>query len=56
MNKDNVALFLKLQHIPSGDTIWAVTTHLHWDPKFNDVKTFQVGVLLDHLETLLGNL
>lgn len=52
MNKDNVALLLKLQHIPSGDSIWAVTTHLHWDPKFNDVKTFQVGVLLDHLETL----
>ena len=53
MNKDNVALYLKLQHIQSGETLWAVTTHLHWDPKFNDVKTFQVGVLLDHMEALL---
>ena len=53
MNKDNVALFLKLQHIQTGEMLWVVTTHLHWDPKFNDVKTFQVGVLLDHMETLL---
>lgn len=53
MNKDNVALYLKLEHIQSGETVWVVTTHLHWDPKFNDVKTFQVGVLLDHLESLL---
>lgn len=53
MNKDNVAIYLKLQHIQSGESVWVVTTHLHWDPKFNDVKTFQVGVLLDHLESLL---
>ncbi|KAL3240292.1 CCR4-NOT core exoribonuclease subunit CCR4 [Nakaseomyces bracarensis] len=53
MNKDNVAIYLKLQHIQSGEVVWVVTTHLHWDPKFNDVKTFQVGVLLDHLECLL---
>lgn len=53
MNKDNVALYLKLQHIQSGENLWVVTTHLHWDPKFNDVKTFQVGVLLDHMESLL---
>lgn len=52
MNKDNVAIYLKLQHINTGEIVWAVTTHLHWDPKFNDVKTFQVGVLLDHMESL----
>ncbi|CEP64003.1 CCR4-NOT core exoribonuclease subunit CCR4 LALA0_S09e07426g [Lachancea lanzarotensis] len=50
MNKDNVALVAQLQHIKSGEHVWAVTTHLHWDPQFNDVKTFQVGVLLDYLE------
>ncbi|KAG0655696.1 Glucose-repressible alcohol dehydrogenase transcriptional effector [Monosporozyma unispora] len=53
MNKDNVALLMKLQHIQTGESVWCVTTHLHWDPKFNDVKTFQVGVLLDHLQTLI---
>ncbi|SCU96447.1 LAMI_0F06590g1_1 [Lachancea mirantina] len=53
MNKDNVALIIKLQHIKSGDQVWVATTHLHWDPQFNDVKTFQVGVLLDHLEKLI---
>lgn len=53
MNKDNVAIYLKLQHIKSGESVWVVTTHLHWDPHFNDVKTFQVGVLMDHLENLI---
>ncbi|KAH3902885.1 related to Glucose-repressible alcohol dehydrogenase transcriptional effector [Saccharomycodes ludwigii] len=53
MNKDNVSLYTKLHHIKSGENIWVATTHLHWDPKFNDVKTFQVGVLLDHLEKLV---
>ncbi|QLL34064.1 hypothetical protein HG536_0F03890 [Torulaspora globosa] len=53
MNKDNVAIYLKLEHIESGEHVWLVTTHLHWDPQFNDVKTFQVGVLMDHMEDLL---
>ncbi|SCU84763.1 LANO_0C02322g1_1 [Lachancea nothofagi CBS 11611] len=53
MNKDNVALVVKLQHVKSGEHIWAATTHLHWDPQFNDVKTFQVGVLLDHMEKII---
>ena len=53
MNKDNVALITKLQHLQTGEPVWCVTTHLHWDPKFNDVKTFQVGVLLDHLQSLI---
>ena len=53
MNKDNVALITKLQHIQTEEVVWCVTTHLHWDPKFNDVKTFQVGVLLDHLQKLI---
>lgn len=53
MNKDNVALFVKLQHLKTNEQIWVTTTHLHWDPQFNDVKTFQVGVLLDYMEKLL---
>ncbi|CAR22387.1 CCR4-Not complex 3'-5'-exoribonuclease subunit Ccr4 [Lachancea thermotolerans] len=53
MNKDNVALVVKLQHIKSGEHVWAATTHLHWDPQFNDVKTFQVGVLLDYMEKVI---
>lgn len=53
MNKDNVALILKLKHVATNEFIWVVTTHLHWDPQFNDVKTFQVGILLDHMENLI---
>lgn len=53
MNKDNVALCMKLQHLKTNESVWVATTHLHWDPKFNDVKTFQVSVLLDYLENTL---
>ncbi|AMD18852.1 HBL050Wp [Eremothecium sinecaudum] len=53
MNKDNVALIVKLKYEHNGEYVWVVTTHLHWDPHFNDVKTFQVGVLLDYIEKLL---
>ena len=53
MNKDNVALIAELKHLETNENIWVVTTHLHWDPQFNDVKTFQVGVMLDYLETLI---
>ncbi|AAS51514.1 ACR288Wp [Eremothecium gossypii ATCC 10895] len=53
MNKDNVALIIKLRHERTGEHVWVVTTHLHWDPHFNDVKTFQVAVMLDYIEKLL---
>lgn len=53
MNKDNVALIAELKHLNTNENVWVVTTHLHWDPQFNDVKTFQVGVMLDYLETLI---
>ncbi|KAG7195003.1 Glucose-repressible alcohol dehydrogenase transcriptional effector [Scheffersomyces spartinae] len=53
MNKDNVALITFLQHTSSGEKIMVVNTHLHWDPAFNDVKTLQVGILLEELHGIL---
>lgn len=53
MNKDHVALLTFLKHKKSGDSILVVNTHLHWDPAFNDVKTLQVGILLEELEDIM---
>lgn len=53
MNKDNIALITLLEHIESGEKITIANTHLHWDPAFNDVKTLQVGILLEELQTIL---
>lgn len=53
LNKDNIAVLVILQHIATGERISVANTHLHWDPDFNDVKTMQVGVLLDELQVVL---
>ena len=53
MNKDNVALLTFLQHNHTGEKITIANTHLHWDPLFNDVKTLQVGILLEELTGIL---
>lgn len=53
MNKDNVALVVYLQHKETGEKICVINTHLHWDPMFNDVKTLQVGVILEELKHIL---
>lgn len=53
MSKDNVVIYLKLQHLKTNEIVWIVTTHLHWDPRLNDVKAFQTAILLDHLEKLV---
>ena len=53
MNKDNIALITYFNHIQTGEKILVVNTHLHWDPAFNDVKTLQVGILLEELRTIM---
>ncbi|CDK29579.1 unnamed protein product [Kuraishia capsulata CBS 1993] len=56
MNKDNIGAVLVLTHISTDTKIIVVNTHLHWDPAFNDVKTLQVGVLLDELQQMTKRL
>lgn len=53
MNKDNIALITFLQHNETGEKIVIANNHLHWDPAFNDVKTVQVGILLEELQGML---
>lgn len=56
MNKDNIALITFLQHVETGEKILIANTHLHWDPAFNDVKTLQVGILLEELQGIMKKL
>ncbi|KAL6929807.1 hypothetical protein ACO0SA_001211 [Hanseniaspora valbyensis] len=53
IGKDNVVIYCHMLHKKSQKKVWVCTTHLHWDPKFNDVKAFQVGVLLHYLRQLM---
>ncbi|XBW34997.1 hypothetical protein QEN19_000562 [Hanseniaspora menglaensis] len=53
IGKDNVVIYCHMLHKKTQRKVWVCTTHLHWDPKFNDVKAFQVGVLLHYLKQLM---
>lgn len=50
--KDNIAVVTFLEHTETKKKVLVVNTHLHWDPAYNDVKTLQVAVMLEELQTL----
>lgn len=52
-NRDNIALVTILKHLETGELVLVANTHLHWDPLLNDVKTVQVGVLLEEIELII---
>lgn len=52
-NRDNIGLVTILKHLETGEHILVANTHLHWDPALNDVKTVQVGVLLEEIELIV---
>lgn len=54
LNRDNVAMILVLEHIPSKKMIFLTNTHLHWDPAFKDVKVMQVVILLEELAKVIN--
>lgn len=54
LNRDNVAMILVLEHIPSGRLVIMTNTHLHWDPAYKDVKVMQVVILLEELAKLVN--
>ena len=48
--KGNKALILEIQSSRTKEKYIVVNTHLHWDPKEEDVKLFQMVQLLKYLE------
>jgi CCR4-NOT transcription complex subunit 6 len=60
MARDNIAIALRLRPIgkfklSSDKDILIVTTHIHWDPLYIDVKLMQVNLLIGELERLSEN-
>jgi CCR4-NOT transcription complex subunit 6 len=58
MTKDNIALVVLLRvksraraRLPH-DRVMVVTTHIHWDPEYCDVKLMQTQLMLEQLEEL----
>jgi mRNA deadenylase 3'-5' endonuclease subunit Ccr4 len=51
-NFSNVALIGVFQNIHARSLkVRVVTTHLHWDPAFSDIKLLQASLLIDWLES-----
>ena len=53
--KNNVALSVKLEHIPSGKKFIVCTCHIHWNPCLPEVKSSQVLYLLQRLNAFCDN-
>ena len=51
LQRDNVALILVLRTIADGHTFVVANTHLHFDPRFSDVKIVQCQMLLEATAT-----
>jgi CCR4-NOT transcription complex subunit 6 len=51
-SRDNIGLITILTNLETQQDILVANTHLHWDPALNDVKTVQVGVLLEEIELI----
>lgn len=50
MNRDNVALIIRLDHKELKKQIIVANVHIHWDPAYKDVKLLQSIMLLEELE------
>ena len=50
LSKDNIAIIVRLMHIPSGQKLIVGNVHLHWNPEFCDVKLVQSIMRSEELE------
>ncbi|BFZ60804.1 Glucose-repressible alcohol dehydrogenase transcriptional effector [Saitoella coloradoensis] len=51
-NKDNIATVTLLENKKTGGRVIAVNAHIHWDPRFKDVKLVQVALMMDEIHRL----
>eukprot|EP00656_Telonema_subtile_P051155 TRINITY_DN681_c0_g1_i2.p1 TRINITY_DN681_c0_g1~~TRINITY_DN681_c0_g1_i2.p1 ORF type:complete len:394 (-),score=71.83 TRINITY_DN681_c0_g1_i2:172-1353(-) len=60
MTRDNIAVAVKLKALPNPGFLteplhlFVVNSHIHWDPKFADVKVIQTQILLEEMERITG--
>lgn len=49
MPKDHIAVAAFFENRQTGARMIVANAHIHWDPKFEDVKIVQVAILMDQL-------
>jgi len=58
MTRDNIAVAVKLKALPNpgflteAAHLYVVNSHIHWDPRFADVKLVQAQILLEEMERI----
>ncbi len=52
MTKDNIAVVVMLEAKATGTRLILANAHIHWDPKFRDVKIMQVAMMMDELHNM----
>jgi len=58
MTRDNIAVAVKLKALPNpgflteAAHLYVVNSHIHWDPRFADVKLVQTQILLEEMERI----
>jgi len=55
-SRDNIALWILLRSVETGQLILVVNTHMHWNPSFSDVKIMQSYLLLKGISSYLEKL
>ncbi|KAF9258723.1 hypothetical protein L218DRAFT_934513 [Marasmius fiardii PR-910] len=56
LGKDTIATVCLMESRETGTRVLVANIHVHWDPRFRDVKLVQVALLLDELEGLAEDL
>eukprot|EP00039_Didymoeca_costata_P028332 m.20699 g.20699 ORF g.20699 m.20699 type:complete len:499 (-) comp6925_c0_seq1:1439-2935(-) len=53
MPKDNIAVTVLLEYIPTKRQVLVTNAHLTWDPEFKDVKVIQAIMLLEEVSKII---
>lgn len=56
MTRDNIALVTRLEHIKTRRPVLVTNCHIHWDPRYKDVKLLQTIMLVEEVERVAGQL
>ena len=52
LTKDNIAIVALFESQATGSRLIVANVHIHWDPKYRDVKLVQAALLMDELQKI----
>lgn len=56
MTRDNIAVVARLEHIKTRRPVLVTNCHIHWDPRYKDVKLLQTVMMMEEVERLCAQL